>query len=126
MSLYDKNLHELSKIMFKKKKLKLIENPDKLRLRGKSGKKWEFDLIVQNENLENFGIFIKDWNREISVTQLRQLNKACHDVDEIHGGILICNQLTDFSRDYSEHFGIQLFSRGRLISKLRNQAHKFY
>ena len=120
MSLSKKNLYELTKIMLIKKKLKLIEDPEELTLKGKSGKKWTFDFIVENDNLDKFGVFIRDWKREISVTQLRQLNKACRDIEEIDGGILVCNLLTDFSREYCEHFGIQILSRGRLVSKLRN------
>ncbi|TXT67739.1 MAG: hypothetical protein BAJALOKI1v1_10002 [Promethearchaeota archaeon] len=121
----EKNLYELTKTMLLKKQLKLIEKPDELILRGKSGKKWKFDLIVQNDNSEKFGIFVKDWKREISVTQLRQLNKACRDIDEIAGGILVCNQITSFAEDFSEHFGVQILSRGRLVSKLRNYNYNY-
>ena len=117
MSLYEKDLNELTKMVFSQK-YEVIDNPQKLR--GKSGKYWNFDALVKNgESL--FGIFIRDWKREISITQLRQLHKACIDTPEVHGGIMICNIVTDFSRDYSDQFGIKLLSRGTLISKLRSK-----
>ncbi|MBD3214802.1 MAG: hypothetical protein GF311_19480 [Candidatus Lokiarchaeota archaeon] len=118
MSLIDRNLYELTKVVFSRR-YKFIEKPEELK--GESGKKWDFDAIIENEHSEKFGVFIRDWKREISITQLRQLHKACTDIREIAGGIMICNITTDFSKDYSEQFGIQLLSRGHLISKLRNQ-----
>ncbi len=121
MAIAEKNLYNLTKLLFKT--YELIENPKEIK--GKSGKKWEFNLIIQNENLEKFGAFIRDWDREITVTQLRELHRACNDIDDIKGGILVCNQLTDFSKDFAEHFGIQLLSRGRLISKLRNNTFQY-
>ncbi|MEJ2277108.1 MAG: hypothetical protein P8Y70_05070 [Candidatus Lokiarchaeota archaeon] len=104
-------------------KYKFID--EKTKYKGSSGKKWKFDAIVQNETQEKFGIFIRDWKREISITQLRQLHKACMDVPEIIGGIMVCNIVTDFSRDYSDQFNIQLLSRGHLISKARQQRFQF-
>jgi hypothetical protein len=70
-------------------------------------------------------MFIRDWKREISITQLRQLHKACIDVPNLKGAIMVCNIATDFSRDYSSQFGIQLLSRGHLVSKLRNSEFQF-
>ncbi len=117
MTLQEKNLQELTRLVFSQK-YEIIENPSKLK--GTSGKYWSFDALVKNgESL--FGIFIRDWKREISITQLRQLHKACIDTPEIHGGIMVCNIVTDFSRDYSDQFGIKLLSRGYLISKLRSK-----
>jgi hypothetical protein len=71
-----------------------------------------------------FGLWIRDWKREISITQLRQLHKACIDVPDIQGGIMICNIVSDFSRDYCNQFNIQLLSKGQIISKLRNRQYK--
>ncbi|MBN1216607.1 MAG: hypothetical protein JXA99_14355 [Candidatus Lokiarchaeota archaeon] len=122
MALSDKNLYELSRLLFSRK-YKFIEGPPNLK--GASGKKWSFDAIIQNENSERFGLFIRDWQREISITQLRQLHKACTDVPEIQGGIMVCNIVTDFSKDYSKQFGIQLLSKGFLISKIRNQNFQY-
>ena len=122
MALSDKNLYELSRMLFSRK-YRFIRDPPEFK--GKSGKKWSFDAIVQNDNSEKFGIFIRDWRREISITQLRQLHKACTDIPDIQGGILICNVVTDFSKDYSKQFGIQLLSKGYLISKLRNQNFQY-
>ena len=115
MSLADKNLKELTKMVFSQK-FEVIDEPQKFK--GKSGKTWKFDALVKNEEAL-YGIFIRDWKREISITQLRQLHKACVDTPEIQGGIMVCNIVTEFSRDYSNQFGIRLLSRGALISKLR-------
>ena len=120
MSINENNLGELTKLVLSKK-YDYIETPQKIK--GKSGKVWTFDALVKNaESL--FGVFIRDWKREISITQLRQLHKACIDT-EVDGGIMICNIVSDFSRDYSEQFGIQLLSKGHLISKLRRQSIEF-
>ena len=116
MSLGDKNLNELARNVFSEK-YEFVRGP--LDYKGKSGKVWKFDAIVKNK-LNTFGIFIRDWKREISITQLRQLHKACIDT-KIKGGIMVCNIITDFSRDYSSQFGIQLLSRGHLISTLRRR-----
>ncbi len=116
MSLGDKNLDELARNVFSEK-YEFVRGP--LDYKGKSGKVWKFDAVVKNK-LNTFGIFIRDWKREISITQLRQLHKACIDTN-IEGGIMICNVITDFSREYSSQFGIQLLSRGHLISTLRRR-----
>ena len=82
MTLAEKNIRELTKIVFSEK-YDYIDEPKKYR--GKSGKVWTFDALVRNaESL--YGTFIRDWKREISITQLRQLHKACLDVPEIDGG----------------------------------------
>ncbi len=116
MTLGDKNLIELARNAFSEK-YEFIRGP--IQFKGKSGKSWKFDAVVKNQ-LNTFGIFIRDWKREISITQLRQLHKACIDTN-IEGGIMICNEITDFSREYSSQFGIQLLSRGHLISTLRRR-----
>ncbi|MBD3196353.1 MAG: hypothetical protein GF317_14945 [Candidatus Lokiarchaeota archaeon] len=122
MNLADKNLKELTKIVFSKK-YNFVEDPQELK--GNSGRNWKFDAIVHNNENDKFGIFIRDWKREISITQLRQLHKACLDVNEIAGGIMVCNLITDFSKDYSKQFGIQLLSKGYLMSKLRTQQFQY-
>lgn len=116
MSLGDKKLTELANNVFSEK-YEFVRGP--LNYKGKSGKSWTFDAIVKNK-LNTFGVFIRDWKREISITQLRQLHKACIDTN-IEGGIMVCNVITDFSREYSSQFGIQLLSRGHLISTLRRR-----
>lgn len=117
ISLAEKSLNELSKIVFSHK-YDYIEGPQNLR--GKSGKVWKFDAIVNDSAGGTYGVFIRDWKREISITQLRQLHKACTDVSKITGGIMICNIISEFSRQYSSQVGILLLSRGHLISKIRN------
>jgi hypothetical protein len=117
MSYVEKNLRELTKMVFSEK-FTYINEPQNIK--GKSGKTWTFDGLVKNAS-SLFGVFIRDWKREISITQLRQLHKACVDVPNIEGGIMICNITSDFSRDYCSQFGLQLLSRGRLISKLRTR-----
>ncbi len=104
-------------------KYQFIKGPKKVK--GSSGKVWTFNAIVEDKKYGRFGIFIRDWKREISITQLRQLHRACLDVPDIDGGIMICNIATDFSRDYSSQFGIQVLSRGYLVSKLRNREFEF-
>jgi hypothetical protein len=111
------NLRELTKLVFSSK-YDYIDKP--IKVKGRSGKTWTFDAVVKDK-ADRFGVFIRDWKREISITQLRQLHKACLDIPDIQGGIMICNMISDFSRDYSDQFGIQLLSKGHLISKLRNQ-----
>jgi len=116
MSLGNKDLIELAKNVFSEK-YNFDEGP--VQIKGKSGKSWTFDAIVKNKH-NKFGVFIRDWKREISITQLRQLHKACIDAN-FEGGIMVCNVITDFSREYSSQFGIQLLSRGHLISTLRRR-----
>ncbi|MFX0000015.1 MAG: hypothetical protein ACFE9Q_07720 [Candidatus Hodarchaeota archaeon] len=116
MSLGDKDLIELARNVFSEK-YEFLNGP--VQKKGQSGKAWTFDAIIKNR-LSTFGVFIRDWKREISITQLRQLHKACIDTN-IEGGIMICNVITDFSREYSSQFGIQLLSRGHLISTLRRR-----
>ena len=122
MTFTDKNLTELAEKVFSEK-YEFILGPQKLK--GQSGKVWTFNALVRSANHGKFGLFIRDWKREISITQLRQLHKACIDVPEIDGGIMVCNIATDFSRDYSDQFGIQLLSKGHLVSKLRNREFQF-
>jgi len=121
MSFADKSLLELVRDVFSEK-YQVIEEPKKFR--GKSGKIWKFDSLIKNAG-ETHGLFIRDWKREISITQLRQLHKACIDVPEIHGGIMICNMITDFSRDYAKNFGLQILSKGHLISRIRTRQFNF-
>jgi len=122
MSIGDKSLSELTEKVFSEK-YEFINGPQKIK--GKSGKVWTFNALIRNGNYGKYGVFVRDWKREISITQLRQLHKACVDIPEIEGGIMVCNIDTDFSRDYSSQFGIQLLSRGRLVSKLRNREFQF-
>ncbi len=121
MSLAEKNLHELSKLVFSDK-YEFIDSPQKFV--GKSGKSWSFDALIRTKELEKFGVFIRDWKREISITQLRQLHKAIEDVS-FQGGVMICNIVSDFSQEFCAQFGIQLFSKGHLISKLRARQYSF-
>jgi len=116
MEYSDKSLNDLAKNVFSDK-YEFVNGP--IQVKGKSGKSWTFDAVVKSK-LNSFGVFIRDWKREISITQLRQLHKACIDTN-IQGGIMVCNITTDFSRDYSTQFGLQLLSRGHLISTLRRR-----
>ncbi|MHA1804512.1 MAG: restriction endonuclease [Promethearchaeota archaeon] len=113
----DRTLKELTRLTFSRE-YNYLEGPHKIR--GKSGKKWIFDALIKNTNSDKYGVFVRDWKREISITQLRQLHKACLDTN-MSGGILVCNYISEFSRDYSKQFGIQLLSRGEMISILRNR-----
>lgn len=115
----EKDLYFLAKEVFSYK-YDYVEGPKPFQ--GKSGKKWKFDALIKDGEDGHFGVFLRDWKREIAVTQLRELKKACMDIDKIVGGIMVCNLITDFSRDYCEQFGIQLFSKGDLISKLRQRT----
>lgn len=117
----DKSLTELTKMVFEEKYTFINESK---KFRGKSGKTWNFDALIKNEEAL-WGMLIKDWKREISITQLRQLHKAALDVPEISGGVCVCNLISDFAKDYSEQYGIQLVSRGHLISKLRSRQYDF-
>ncbi len=121
MSYAEKDLSDLAKLALGNK-YEYVNNPQKIR--GKSGKYWKFDAIIKDYEAGKFGIFIRDWKREISITQLRQLHKACLDTKFV-GGIMICNIVTDFSQDYCQQFGIQLLSRGRLVSMLKKRDYEF-
>ncbi|MHA1146834.1 MAG: hypothetical protein ACTSR8_01160 [Promethearchaeota archaeon] len=118
MSYVDKSLNELSKKVFSKK-YQYIGEPQIFK--GNSGKTWKFDALVKDQELGQYGVFIRDWKREISITQLRQLHKACIDIPELNGGIMICNIISDFSREFCNQYGLQLLSKGHLISKLKSQ-----
>ncbi|NVM43312.1 MAG: hypothetical protein HWN79_00205 [Candidatus Lokiarchaeota archaeon] len=122
MELGDKTLSELTEKVFSEK-YDFIDGPQKLK--GRSGKFWTFNAVISDKKYGKYGVFVRDWKREISITQLRQLHKACVDIPDIEGGIMVCNIATDFSRDYSSQFGIQLLSRGHLVSKLRNREYQF-
>jgi len=117
LDLVNKNLFDLTKLVFSEK-YQFIGEMQKLK--GNSGKFWTFNAMVKNSS-SLFGMFIRDWKREISITQLRQLHKACLDVPGIEGGIMVCNIISESSKEYSDQFGIQILSRGHLISKLRNK-----
>ncbi|MHA1274461.1 MAG: hypothetical protein ACTSQJ_03260 [Promethearchaeota archaeon] len=121
MNLIEKPLQELAKMVFSEK-YEFIDKQQKLK--GKSGKIWTFDAIVNNKEFGKYGVFIRDWKREISITQLRQLHRACIDTN-IDGGIMICNIISDFSKDYANQFGLSILSKGHLISKLRNRQFQF-
>lgn len=114
MDLREKNLKELTQILFSRKYRYIDEEKT---FKGKSGKKWKFDALIEGDG--KFGVFIRDWKREISITQIRQLHKACNDVAEIEGGVMVCNLSSEFSENYGETFGIQLLDRGTIISKIR-------
>ncbi len=120
MEIEGKDLNALAEMIFSKK-YEYIKGP--LKYKGKSGKTWTFNALVKSAD-SLFGIFIRDWTREITITQLRQLHKACADTPEINGGIMVCNLITDFSRDFCSQFGLQLLSRGRLISKILQDRKK--
>ncbi len=118
MSLAEKSLIELAEEVFSEK-FEFVKTPQEFR--GKSGKTWTFDAIVKDGEYGKFGMFIRDWKREISITQLRQLHKACLDVPEIQGGIIITNIVSEFSKEYCTQFGLQLLSKGHLVSRIRNR-----
>ncbi len=116
MDLKDKNLRDLAKILFSQNYRYVDEETT---YRGKSGKKWKFDALILDNG--KFGVFIRDWKREISITQIRQLHKACKDIEEIEGGVMICSKSSEFSENFGRNNGIQVLDRGQLISKLRTQ-----
>ena len=60
MSIADKDLHELTKLVFSEKYDYLDEQK---KIKGRSGRIWTFDGLVKNAN-SLFGIFIRDWKRE--------------------------------------------------------------
>lgn len=117
MDLVDKNLRELAKTLFSTNYRYIDEEQT---FRGKSKKIWKFDALILDEG-GKFGVFIRDWKREISITQIRQLHKACRDVEDIEGGVMICSKSSEFSEKYGKNNGIQVLDRGQIISKLRMQ-----
>jgi hypothetical protein len=119
MSLVDKDLIELAEEVFSEKFE--FQGGPKI-FKGISNKSWKFDALVKNADAL-YGMFVRDWKREISITQLRQLHKACLDVPEIQGGIMICNIVSEFSKEYCSQFGLQLLSKGHLISRIRKRSY---
>ena len=122
MELGDRSLSELTEKVFSEK-YEFIDGPQKLK--GRSGKLWTFNAVINHFLMRNHAQLQPHQTPQLSITQLRQLHKACVDIPEIEGGIMVCNITTDFSRDYSTQFGIQLLSRGHLVSKLRNREFQF-
>jgi hypothetical protein len=116
LDLREKNLRELAKILFSEKYRYLDEEKT---FKGKSGKSWKFDALILDTG--KFGVFIRDWKREISITQIRQLHKACKDVEDIEGGVMICSKSSEFSETYGKNNGIKVLDRGAIISKIRTQ-----
>ena len=110
----DKNLIELTEEFFGQKFN--VTRPENF-IRGESGYKWNFDLLVQ-DNEDKYGVFVKQWNRSIGVNQVRQLQKACRDTDCV-GGILVGDQISPNARKFATNMGIQVFTRHKIISRMR-------
>ena len=110
------NLTQLTHQFFSRKYECIIpETP----IRGRSGQKWSFDLIIKLNN-QNYGIFIRSWNRSIGVNQIRQLEKACRDT-KFAGGLIVGNQFSSNAEIYGENLGIQIVDRATLINKWNRQ-----
>ena len=110
----DRTLLELSKEFFSNKFE--YEEPDTY-IRGKSGHKWNFDLLIKY-NEQQFGIFVREWNRSIGVNQVRQLQKACRDTN-CAGGILVGSFFSPNAEMFASNLGIQLLDKMSIIRKLR-------
>lgn len=89
----------------------------KEKMRGNSGQKWTFDAIIQHED-NQFGVFIKDWNRSVGINQIRLLEKACIDMG-FEGGLIIGTDFSDHARNYGRLKGVQVLSESELRMKNR-------
>ncbi|MHA1745534.1 MAG: restriction endonuclease [Promethearchaeota archaeon] len=111
------NLTDLAHQFFSRKYECIIPPPDST-IRGRSGQKWKFDMILKF-NDQNYGIFVRSWNRSIGVNQIRQLEKACRDT-KFAGGLIVGNQFSSNAEIYGENLGIQIVDRATLIRKLQS------
>ena len=108
-------LEELSRTFFSRK----YEYTEPLeKIRGRSGQKWKFDAFI-SYNGDRYGVFIREWNRSIGVNQIRQLEKACRDT-KCAGGIIVGDIFSSQAEIFGETLGIQVVSRNKLESKIRN------
>ena len=114
-----KPLKEIVKNYFEKKYLYTELNKF---LIGKSGQKWNFDSVIklsdEKNDCQEFGVFIKDWNRSIGVNQVRLLEKACVDMG-FTGGLIIGNNFSCHAKTYGANKGVQLVTKSELIYKSR-------
>ena len=85
-------------------------------IKGKS-KKWKFDILLEKDNGEKYGVVVKDWSRTLGVNQVRQLQKACHDIP-LEGGVLISNAFSPSAISFGKRFGISCYNRYEILSKL--------
>lgn len=85
-------------------------------IKGKS-KKWKFDILLEKENGERYGVVVKDWVRTLGVNQVRQLQKACHDIP-LEGGVLISNAFSPSAISFGNRFGISCYNKYEILSKL--------
>ena len=85
-------------------------------IKGKS-KKWKFDILIEKESGEKYGVVVKDWVRTLGVNQVRQLQKACHDIP-LEGGVLISNAFSPSAISFGKRFGISCYNRYEILSKL--------
>ena len=86
-------------------------------IRGRSGHKWKFDAIITYEEQE-YGLFVREWNRSIGVNQIRQLEKACRDT-KCAGGIIVGDVFSSNAHIFGENLGIQIVNRATLEQKVK-------
>jgi hypothetical protein len=87
-------------------------------IRGRSGHKWKFDAIIKYKD-QNYGLFVREWNRSIGVNQIRQLEKACRDT-KCAGGIIVGDTFSSNAFIFGENLGIQIVDRATLMKKVFN------
>jgi Restriction endonuclease len=111
----NKTLAELSETFFSRK---FEYNKPEMPIRGRSGHKWTFDAILKYQG-QDYGIFIREWNRSIGVNQIRQLEKACRDT-KLAGGVIVGDTFSSNAEMFGENLGIQVIDRLTLMNKIQN------
>lgn len=114
MNNYDESLHDLTKTFFSRK---FGYSEPEAPIKGRSGQKWKFDAIINYQDQE-FGVFIREWNRSIGVNQIRQLEKACRDT-KLVGGVIVGDIFSSNAEIFGENLGIQVIDRAKLIQKMK-------
>ena len=87
-----------------------------IEVRGNT-RRWMFNILLETPDGSKIGVVVKDWGRTLGVNQVRQLQKACNDV-ELDGGVLISNAFSPSAVQYGERYGVSCYSRCDLMSKL--------
>ncbi len=114
---YNEPLKELTETFFSRKfEYSVPEAP----IKGRSGQKWKFDALI-NYNDQQYGVFIREWNRSIGVNQIRQLEKACRDLS-LAGGLIIGDTFSSNAEIFGENLGIQVIDRGTLVRKMQSNG----
>ncbi|MHA1682118.1 MAG: restriction endonuclease [Promethearchaeota archaeon] len=108
------DLFKLVDLYFKQKYPDQYES--NVEVRGNT-RRWTFNVLLETSDGSKIGVVVKDWGRTLGVNQVRQLQKACNDV-QLDGGVLISNTFSPSAVQYGVRYGVSCYSRYDLIGKL--------